>query len=77
MFENKLINGEYATRYIASWVNMHGDLNSKKSRDVFQDWLVSLGLNEVEVWHIVNLATCGKMELEHSAIEYVNKHKIV
>ena len=66
-FENKLIRGIYATRFIASWLKMGGMLCTGKDTDNFRSWLLSLGLNSDEVWPIMYLATTGKMELEVNA----------
>ena len=67
MFENKRINGTHATRYIASWIRSGGKLRNGEDVDDFGDWLSSLGLSEEDVNDIRNIATNGKMELEHSA----------
>ena len=68
-FENRKINGIYATRYIASWMNVtHGKF------DGFNDWLKSLGLSDEDIWDIVHLARNGKMELENSALEFIGIH---
>lgn len=71
MFENKLIKGEFASRYIASWIRVGGQLKYGKDIDDFNEWLLSMGLNEDEVYHITNLATCGKLELQESAKQYI------
>ena len=68
MFENKLYNGIHATRYIASWYNSGG----QPWLGDFEDWLMSLGLTAAEAREIWNMATCGKLELEVSAKEFIN-----
>ena len=75
MFENKIIKGEYATRYIASWSNVNGVISTAKDRVRFAEWLESIGLSDEEIYHVVNLATCGKLELEASARRFVSKNK--
>ena len=72
-FENKLIRGIHATRFIASWLNMGGMLCTGKDVDNFRSWLLSLGLNSDEVWPIMYLATTGKMELEVNAKAFLEK----
>ena len=72
-FENKLIRGIYATRFIASWLRMGGMLCTGKDVDNFRSWLLSLGLNSDEVWPIMYLATTGKMELEVDAKAFLKK----
>jgi hypothetical protein len=74
MFKNNLIGEIHETRFIASWLRAGGQLYYVDDVDDFCKWLSSLGLNEDEVYHIRNMATCGKMELEHNAREFLNKH---
>ena len=72
-FENKLYKGIYYSRFIASWINEGGKPNSK-----MKYWLMSLKIdnepipNEI-IKEIMELATNGKMELETSAREFLNK----
>lgn len=73
MFENKIIKGEYATRYIASWLRVGGNLRYGKDVDNFQEWLSSIGLTEEEIYHITELARCGKLELQTSAKSFLTK----
>lgn len=73
MFKNNLIGEIHETRFIASWLRAGGQLYFVEDIDNFQGWLLSLGLNEEEVYHISNMATCGKVELEHNAREFLNK----
>ena len=65
MFENKMFEGIYYSRFIASYIKVRG----KIYEDEFRDWLGSLIINgksmpEDVVWDIYNMATCGKLELE-------------
>lgn len=73
MFKNNLIGEIHETRFIASWLRAGGELYYVEDVDNFQGWLLSLGLSEDEAYHIVNLATCGKVELEHNAREFIDK----
>lgn len=73
MFENKLINGIHATRYIMSWVREGGQLCTGGDIDDFNEWLLSLGLSEDDADYIKYLATNGKLELETSAMKFLNK----
>lgn len=73
MFKNNLIGEIHETRFIASWLRAGGELYYVEDVDNFQGWLLSLGLSEEEVYHISNLATCGKVELEHNAREFLSK----
>ena len=73
MFENKKFNDIHATRYIVSWVRMGGELKYGKDVGNFEEWLLSLGLNAEEADYIVLLATCGKLELEVNAKEFLAK----
>ena len=74
MFENKAINGYiYATRFIASWLRAGGQLKDGSDIDDFNEWLLSLGLTEEDANHIKFLAENGKLELETSAKQFLNK----
>lgn len=73
MFENRAINGYiYETRFIASWINVGGQLRYLNDIDNFYKWLLSLGLTKEEADHIKMLATNGKLELETSARKFLN-----
>ncbi len=74
MFENKNINGIYATRFIASWVRKGGQLKYGEDIDNFHDWLLSLGLSKEDADDIKFLATNGKLELEDSARKFLRGH---
>lgn len=74
MFENKLISGIHATRYIASWMKVGGHFGRRDGgRFDFRDWLESLGLTEDEVRYIYNLADNGKLELQSSAKAFMDE----
>lgn len=73
MFKNNLIGDIHETRFIASWLRAGGQLYYVEDVDNFSKWLLSLGLTEDEVYHIINMATCGKIELEHNAREFLSK----
>ena len=73
MFKNNLIGDIHESRFIASWLRAGGELYYVEDVDNFCKWLLSLGLNEDEVYHICNLATCGKVELENNAKEFLRK----
>lgn len=73
MFENKVYNGIYATRFIASWVRSGGSLASHDDLIEFSNWLVSLGLSMDDARYIKDLASNGKMELEYSARLFLKK----
>lgn len=73
MFENRQINGyTYATRFIASWLRKGGQLRTGEDYDNFYEWLLSLNLNEDDANHIKFLASNGKLELETSAMKFLN-----
>lgn len=75
MFTNKQINGyTYATRYIMSWVRVGGQLGLHgEGVGEFRKWLTSMNLKDEDIEDIVFLATNGKLELESSAREFLNK----
>ena len=71
MFENKIINGIHATRYIASWLRSGGKLYRGRDLEDFSRWLKSIGVSEEDRDHIWRMAQNGKMELEYSAKQFV------
>lgn len=73
-FENALIKGVHATRFIMSWVREGGNLHwNGRGYKEFSDWLSSMGLNDEEIGTILEIARNGKMELETSAEKYLKK----
>lgn len=73
MFENKKFYDIHATRYIVSWRKAGGDVYMGTDSN-FDKWLKSLGLTDDERYHIIELATCGKMELENDARTFIKQH---
>jgi hypothetical protein len=69
MLENKVKGFIHYSRFIASWRNARGKYFSEE----FEEWLKSEGLSEEEVREVVEMATCGKLELETSAKNFVAK----
>ena len=65
MFENKKThNGIHYSRYIVSWHNSGGLYYGRN----FVEWLrTTQELTDDEIHDIVEMATCGKLELETSA----------
>lgn len=75
MFENKIFEGIYYSRFVASYVKVRGKINPIE----FEDWLRSLIINgkkipEDVIFDIYDLGTSGKLELEES-LKYYLKHK--
>lgn len=63
------------SRIIASYRNVLQKLGRKFWRDEFEQWLRSTGLfTDDEIDDIVEQATCGKLELETSAYNYLRGH---
>ena len=78
MWKNKTECGIHVTRFIASWYRAGGTLRYGKDYDDFEEWLRTLiidskKLSEEDVNHIVELARNGKMELEHSARQFLKQ----
>ena len=71
MFENVVIKGIHASRYVMSWIRVGGKLSWRAGYSEFNNWLKALGLSEEEVDIIVEIARNGKMELEMSARHYL------
>lgn len=84
-FENVKIKGIHISRYIASWIKSGGtmkrylntsDPSKRRIESYFADWLRLLvidgeRLTEEEVLRIAYFAENGKLELEHSAEEFI------
>ena len=72
--ENPLINGIYASRYIASYTEVMGKIYPTP----FRKWLESLVVNgsklsEEDITFLINRALDGKLELEEHARRFFNK----
>lgn len=75
MFENKIIKGVHATRYIASWIREGGKLGYfGEGVDDFNKWLKSLGLSDEDIEDIMYLARNGRLELETSARNFMKNN---
>ena len=66
-WDNKFINEIRASRYIASWTKAYGPYYDEN----FEKWLKNLGVNEEDIFNLVQMATCGKFELERNAREFI------
>lgn len=73
MFENKLVNGIHASRYIASWVRSGGALCYGEDYHNFYRWLLSMDITEEDAKYIKRLAENGKLELETSAEMFIKE----
>lgn len=72
MFTNRVImDYVYETRFIASWLKAGGQLKNGSDMAKFKRWLLSLGLTEDEADRIKFLAENGKLELQHSASNFL------
>lgn len=74
MFENKIIEGIYYSRFVASWINATSRKGASKL--AFKTWLRQLVINgrhltEEEVRDLYNYATNGKMELEDNITHFL------
>ena len=74
-FENVVIRGIHASRFIMSWVRSGGELDWRAGYSEFNEWLKSLGLDENEISAITEIARNGKMELETSATAFLKNGK--
>lgn len=77
-WENKVTtaHGIPYSRYIASYMKEAEKLGTKVYRDSFEEWLLSIGVDEDEASDIVEMATNGKLELETSARIFIQKKRI-
>lgn len=73
-FENKIVaNGnDYASRFIASWINAGGG----RCNSTFRTWLEELGLSEEDISAISFLATNGKLEYQEHAKKFLAERGI-
>ena len=73
-FENVVIRGIHASRYIMSWLREGGSI---RDRDKFRKWLKALPmeLTNEEVQHIVEIYDNGKLELEVNASRFLKNYK--
>ena len=78
MFENKLWEGIYYSRFIASYYDAGGVIHGHRKQ--FTDWLMQLLINgkhmpERIANEIYWFATDGKLELETNAAKYLESIK--
>lgn len=52
-----------------------GIIGGDKYSYLFEDWLESLGLSDRDVRDCNEMYTCGKLEVEFNAKEYIQEHK--
>ena len=73
-FENVIIRGTHASRYIMSYLRSGGEI---RNRNKFVQWLKSLPLEleEEEIDQLVDMYSNGKMELEHNATIFLKNYK--
>jgi hypothetical protein len=76
-FENRIIKGTHASRYIASYAKMGGRFNKKAGHSEFEEWLRSLPLEltDEEIDHISEMARNGKMEFEFDVKRFMESRK--
>jgi hypothetical protein len=80
MFETSLVFTKFGLieirKIIASWHNQGGTTGPsyKKSMKLFNEWLITLGIDEDSRRAIRNIANSGKRELEESARRYIDEH---
>lgn len=85
MFENKVYEGIYYSRFIASWYNSGGGkirsyVDSDKRPNDFVRWLKRLIINEKTmpdevIYDILEMATNGKYELERDCENFLKGDK--
>ena len=63
------------SRFVASWTNASHDLEEPVYfDDEFEDWLRSIEVPENDIRNIMEMACCGKCELEESARVFLREH---
>ena len=73
-FDNAIIKGVHASRYIMSYLREGGEANY---RDKFREWLKSLPLEltKEEIDHILEIYSNGKLEFEINANHFLENYK--
>ena len=73
-FDNAIIKGTHASRYIMSYLREGG---SPRYRDKFREWLKSLPmeLTKEEIDHILEMYSNGKLEFEINAKSFLKNYK--
>ena len=73
-FENSIIKGVHASRYIMSYLRSGGEI---RYSDKFREWLkaLPLELTDEEMDHIVEMYSNGKMEFEFDASQFLKNYK--
>ena len=73
-FDNAIIKGTHASRYIMSYLREGGEANY---RGKFRKWLKSLPmeLTEEEIDHILEIYSNGKLEFEINAKSFLKNYK--
>ena len=61
--------GIHYSRYIASWLNV----GEKYFDEEFAEWLKANGCTDNEISDITVMATCGKMELQMNAEQFLKE----
>ena len=67
-------NGQPYSRYIASWIDVGGQLKTLENIGEFTTWLDRLGVEKADINNIVQMATNGKMEIESSARRFLQRN---
>ena len=72
------VQGVHYSRYIISWINSCKALKiGIYFGDQFEEWLKSEGCTDEEISHIVEIAMCGRMELENSSKNFLVNYDFV
>ena len=78
-WENKETkDGIKYSRYIASWTKVCFLMGKPVVfYDDFEEWLRTFDLSDKDVSNILEMARCGKLELEASAREFINNNLVL
>ena len=76
-WENKVTPGYiHYSRYIASWTKVCTNMGKPvRFYDDFENWLRSFNLPDEDVYNILEMARCGKLELETSARTFLEQKR--
>lgn len=81
MFENRMVNGIHATRYVASFVGECARVGVYPTYRLCMEWLGTLTVNgetldDADKRIICNLLENGKLELETNCREFLANRKL-
>ena len=63
----------YASRIIASWIKEGGQLRTLEDKEIFRNWLISIGMPEEDIEYVIDMAYIGKSEIHGMVRTYLEE----